>query len=74
MMASIIGYSLMFFTIVISGWMLVLHVSRMGARRFTGLNDGDIAKRYFLLLLSQAKRTMVVYDAGNEIQDSVLLS
>ncbi len=69
-MATIIGYSLMIVTIVISGWMLVLHVSRMGARRITGLNDGDIAKRYFLLLLGQAKRTMVVYDDGNEVQDS----
>lgn len=50
---------------------LVVRASQMGARRFSGSNDGETAKRFFLLLLDQAKDEIIVYDDGNDVADSI---
>ena len=70
-MAATIGYALMISGVVWSLWTLVVYSGRMGTRRLTGLNDGDTSKRYFLLLLGQARHKMITYDDGNDVEDRV---
>lgn len=70
-MATVIAYSLAIGSVLLSVGILVAAIGRMGVRRLTGLNDADTSKRYFLLLLSQARHTMIVYDDGDKVQDSV---
>ena len=70
-MATTIGYALMISGVVWSLWTLVVYSGRMGTRRLTGLNDSDTSKRYFLLLLGQARHKMITYDDGNDVEDSV---
>lgn len=50
---------------------LLYQGSRMGARRFSGSNDGETAKRLFLFLLDQAERDLIIYDDGNDVEDSI---
>lgn len=71
MFATIIAYTLTVVVVICSIALLVLHAGKMGTRRLTGLNDPDITKRYFLLLLDRAQKNMVVYDDGNDVEDSV---
>ena len=70
-MATVIAYALAVASILWALWALARGTGRMGVRRFTGVNDGDTAKRYFLLLLSQARRQMIVYDDGDDAEESI---
>ena len=71
MVATITGYSLAFIAVAWSLFLLVYYTSRMGVRRLTGLNDSDITKSYFLILLGHAQNEMIAYDDGNDVEDSV---
>lgn len=70
-MAATIAYALTFAAVGLSVLALGVHAARMGVRRITGLNDPDTSKRYFLLLLDQAQSSMIVYDDGNDVADSL---
>ena len=70
-MAVAIAYALAIATVGLSVVALAVHAARMGVRRFTGLNDPGTSKSYFLLLLAQAQSSMMVYDDGNDVADSL---
>lgn len=50
--------------------MFRVSLGTMGTRKVIGLNNTDIAKHYFLLLLGQAEDKMVIYDDGDADNDS----
>lgn len=69
------------FSVVVDCIMIILMVAAavtmfrvslgtMGTRKVIGLNNTDIAKHYFLLLLGQAEDKMVIYDDGDAVNDS----
>ena len=59
---TLVAYALAVIAVTLSLIALFRHTGRMGVRRFTGLNDSDTSKRYFLFLLAQAQTKMIVYD------------
>lgn len=66
-----VAYALTALTAVGSLGLLIAHLGKMGARRINGLNDPTTARRFFTLLLNQAKEKMIVYDDGSNVADSI---
>ena len=50
--------------------MVFMSLGRMSIRKLIGLNNSDVARHYFLLLLAQAQRKVVIYCDGERHTDS----
>ena len=70
-MGAWVAYTIVILSVVTSMSAIVYGIGKMGSRKLTGLNDPETAKRYFLLLLGQAREEMLLYDDGDSVADSI---
>lgn len=61
---------LLLFIVVHSLSMVFISLGRLSTRKLIGLNNGDVARHYFLLLIAQAQRKIVIYGDGDPHNDS----
>ena len=70
MMTNLTVNILLLLIVAYSVSMVFMSLGRMSIRKLIGLNNSDVARHYFLLLLAQAQRKVVIYCDGERHTDS----